>query len=264
MLSIVRATLAALTVTLYLASQTHASNRIIIFIQEVTRREAVLRKDGEVIDKFLASAKPGDSVLGFSTNGDEIFAYELDPGETNRLHIRSQYKKERAMISAFFVDLFTEPPEDAVNDVAYALRQAIAWCNSAPAVERISIVLLTSGLYYDGELDFRGAYPSFSWVAHPLSPFAVIPRNTTTAHVEALIIADKVDYVNPYHSRKIEDWYKVMLHHYGIQLSSFSTNHRTSSRILSRDFRAVPPPPEVDLTGDPELVGLSRLVEDEE
>lgn len=261
-----RATLAALVAALFLASQSQSQasgSRIYVCILEVSRGESTLRKDGEMMDKFLEDAKPGDLILGITTHGDEIFALELDPAETNRLVIKDEYKKTRAELGGYFIELFKAPPEEPTNDVADAIHQAIDWCNSAPSAERISIIVFGSGLYDDGDNSFRGCYPNFPWIANPLSPFSMIPRNGTTALAEALFVYQKGDFVSSYHARKMEEWYKAMLHHYGLQLSSFSHSHRTTKKVLERGFREVPPPAEVDLTGELLLICLDPLASED-
>ena len=239
-------------------------SRMTIFLFQTTRQAENLKQDAALIANTILSAKPGDEVSVITTDGGrDVLNYHVSTQKTNPMERKRAQTYAIALLKSFFTGLFNEPPsaDTAVNDVAEALALALERFNAATPYERMSLVLLGSGLQADGVIDFTGAYPNGAWIIHELSPFSAIPRNTTKATLDCVVVHQRPDYVNAHHKRKIKEWYWWLFDHSGVNLTGFTYDHQTASQILVRGAPSPRrPPPPMDLNGDLELISVGRLV----
>ena len=265
-LSRILAILLTLTVLTMVAeaedTETSVSNRLSLFIIEITRKKETLERDFELIGTFLQDAEIGDEIQCITTTGQNVFQYHLAMKKMNPVRARQAQNQAIAELTAFFVRLLKEPPPaDTENDVAGAISLGLGRFNAAAPYERMSLIVLSGGLQFDSVIDFRGAYPNGAWIIHELSPFSTIPRNMTKAKVDCLMIPQRLDYVNTHHKTKIRKWYQWLFDHKAVQFIGFTSDHKTASDILTRGAPAPQKPPTpIDLNGELEITEIGRLI----
>lgn len=237
-------------------------NRMTIFIQQTNNRiEKTLTKDAALIGNFLLSAKPGDEVQLLTTDVTDIFQYHLPPGKTKPMQVKRAQNQAIAQLRAFFNGLIKNPPkDDAENNIAEAIALAIERVNAAEPYQQYTLVILGSALQVTEVMDWRGHYPTPSWITHELSPFSQIPRNRKKGKSECIIVPERGNYINSHHKRKIQEWYSWLLGYKAVYLTAFSSDHSSVYKVLKRGARPagkLPMPP--DLNGDLELIAVGRL-----
>lgn len=254
-----------ITITVSVIADEKPNNNLIIFLVQSNRDELTLKNDALTIAGAVQKAKPGDLLRATTIAGDEIFTLALDPKKTNPLQVQQTQNQAIAQLRTSFMNLFENPPETDENDIASGLIRAIDFVNAAPTHKRVTLVLFSGGLHNVGVADFRGSYPDYSWIAHRLSDFSAVPENTTTAKFDAIIVPERGEYINHYHSRKIRKWYAVLFHFRRIQLIGFTDSHTTASLRLERGGTPIYKVPEnINLNGDLTLTAIGKLSAEEE
>jgi len=230
-----------------------------LFVVQMDREKSVLDKDAGLIAFAIQSAHSGDFVEGITVSGKPIFSFHKKK-QLNKLQAKREMHKTLSQLRGFFVSHLSKKSQRKVekNDVAAAMSRAIKRFNVEERRSRYLLVLMTGGLQRDKLVDFRGGYPSDSWVIHPMSPFSAIPSNGTGKSLEVIVIPQEDDYANAFHAQKIERWYTLLLHRKKAQLIGFTSDHQTASELIKRGERKQKPAPQPeDIDGPLMLYRLS-------
>jgi VWFA-related protein len=176
--------------------------------------------------------------------------------QSNLLQAKRAKNSALNLMRQFFLEHLSKksPQNIEQNDVAAALTRAIKRFNAEVKRQRYVLVLLTGGLQWDESVDFRGSYPSDSWVVHPTSPFSAIPPNETGKPIEVIFIPQADDYANAFHSQKIERWYTLLLHRKKAQIIGFTEDPQTAAELLKRGTRSQKPMPQPEELDGPLII----------
>jgi VWFA-related protein len=224
-----------------------------LFVVQMDREKNTLDADAGLIAFAIQLAQPGDFIEGMTISGKPIFSFQMEK-QSNLLQAKRAKNSALNLMRQFFLEHLSKksPQNIEQNDVAAALTRAIKRFNAEAKRQRYVLILLTDGLQRDKSVDFRGGYPSDSWVVHPTSPFSAIPQNETGKPIEVIFIHQADDYTNAFHAQKIERWYTLLLHRKKVQLIEFTEDHQTASELIkggkgeSRTQKTAPQPEEID------------------
>lgn len=221
-----------------------------LFVVQMKREKTTLDADAGLMAFAIQLAQPGDFVEGMTLSGNPIFSFQLEK-KSNLVQTKRAKNNQLNQIRQFFLEHLSKksPPKAEKNDVAAAMKLAIKRFNAEAKRQRYVLVLLTDGLQWDESVDFRGGYPSDSWMVHPTSPFSAIPSNEMEKPLEVIFIPQTGDYANSFQAQKIERWYTLLLHRKKALLIGFTEDHQTASEWIKRGSntqKTAPQPEELD------------------
>jgi VWFA-related protein len=226
-----------------------------LFVSQMDREKNTLDADAGLMAFAIQLAQPGDFIEGMTISGKPIFSFQMEK-QSNLLQAKRAKNSALNLMRQFFLEHLSKksPQNIEQNDVAAALTRAIKRFNAEVKRQRYVLVLLTGGLQWDESVDFRGSYPSDSWVVHPTSPFSAIPPNETGKPIEVIFIPQADDYANAFHSQKIERWYTLLLHRKKAQIIGFTEDPQTAAELLKRGTRSQKPMPQPEELDGPLII----------
>lgn len=191
-----------------------SNNRMILFILQPDRQRQTLENDAVLIANTIQSANGGDFLQGFTTSGIGCFSLKLESKKLNPLQVKQAKNRAINDLKRFFLERFNNSTRENERemDIAGALALAMDRFNYAPPYQSLILVILSDGLQHDRFINFRGCYPSDSWICRDISPFSAIRANSTKVKLDVILVPQKSDYVNSYHATQIERWYSLLLH----------------------------------------------------